>query len=90
MALDDYLDSGAGIAAVATALLLSPRARPTARSGAASVGSALIKVASIVVRGTRNLQEAEKHVTKFGVEGEDEGRLDPREDDAPATKPPTL
>ena len=77
MALGKYLDSRVGIAVVAAALLLSPRARRAARSGLASVGSAVIKVGSTVVRGTRNLQEAEKHVTKFGGEAGDEGPVDP-------------
>ena len=77
MALNEYLDSRVGIAAVATALMLSPRIRRVARRGLASVGSTVIKVGSTVVRGTRNLQEAEKHVTKFGVESGDEGPVDP-------------
>jgi hypothetical protein len=89
MALDEYLDPRVGIAIIATALMLSPRVRRAARSGLASVGSTVKKVASTVVRGTRNLREAEKHVVKFGGEAEGEGQTDSVVGDAPSTEPPT-
>jgi hypothetical protein len=66
MALKRYLNSRTTIATAATALMLSLRARRAGRRGLASLGSAMIEAGSTVARGTRNLREAEKHVTKFG------------------------
>ena len=58
--------TGAGIG-IATALGLSPRARRSARKGAAATASRVIRVGKIVARGTRNLQEESKHVTRIDV-----------------------
>jgi hypothetical protein len=71
MALDDYLDSEIGIAVAATAVLLSPRVRGLVRKGIVSVLAGAIKAGDVVARGTRNMQEEAKHVTRFGAAAEE-------------------
>ncbi|HLJ66456.1 MAG TPA: hypothetical protein VKX16_03750 [Chloroflexota bacterium] len=57
-----------GIAIIVTALAVSPKARRVAYRGAGAAVSAGVRAAKVVARGTRNLQEESKHVTRFGVE----------------------
>jgi hypothetical protein len=71
MALEDYLDSEVGIAVAATAVLLSPRMRGLVRKGIVSVLAGAIKAGGVVARGTRNMQEEAKHVTRFGAAPEE-------------------
>lgn len=67
MNIGTYLNSRTVIA-IGTALVLSPHLRRTVRKGTTSLGSAAIKAGTTVARGTRNLQEAQKHVVRFGTE----------------------
>ena len=53
------------IALVATAALLSRPGRRLLRKGTASALNGAIKTARVVARGTRNMREARKHVTRF-------------------------
>jgi hypothetical protein len=71
MALEDYLDSEVGIAVAATAVLLSPKVRGLVRKGIVSVLAGAIKAGDVVARGTRNMQEEAKHVTRFGAAPEE-------------------
>lgn len=71
MARNDDLISAVGVALVGTTLALSPRSRRVVRKSAAAAISSATKVARIVARGTRNLQEEQKHVTRLDVEGAD-------------------
>ncbi|HEX8918739.1 MAG TPA: hypothetical protein VF898_09560 [Chloroflexota bacterium] len=65
MASNDRRQSGRVITLAATAALLSPHVRRLVRTGMGYALARAVKAGSIVVRGTRNLQEASKHVTKF-------------------------
>jgi hypothetical protein len=89
MRTDNNFISGLGIAAVATTLALSPRARRVVRNGVASVVSRATTLGRIVARGTRNLQEESKHVTRFGVEAADGGPDASTVTRSPATDPPS-
>lgn len=65
MAFRNYRSSKMDIALVATAALLSRPGRRLLRKGTASALNGAIKTARVVARGTRNMREARKHVTRF-------------------------
>lgn len=70
MAFRSRRDTKAGIAAAVTH---SPAARHLVRANLLLAACA-IKTGAVVVHGTRNLQEASKHVTRFGNAGLQDGR----------------
>ena len=71
MALEDYFESEVGIAVAATAVVLLPQVRGLVRKGIVSVLAGAIKAGDVVARGTRNMQEEAKHVTRFGAAPEE-------------------
>lgn len=73
MARSGNFGYGIGIALGAAALASSPGARHAAKKGLRAARDGAIKVARVVVRGTRNLQEESKHVTRFGDNVPDAG-----------------
>lgn len=65
MASNNHRRSRRVIALAATTALLSPRVRRLARKSLAAALTRATRAGYIVARGTRNLQEASKHVTRF-------------------------
>lgn len=68
MKLRNRVTSGAGIGIAVTTVALSPRGRRLVHKSADSIVSKAIALGTVVVRGTRNLQEESKHVTRFGAD----------------------